>query len=50
MTRRAAELAEARPRIAGAGPPPVAYAALVLDSAGRKESQLAADQANAIVY
>ena len=50
MTRRAAELAEERPRIAGASPPPVAYAVLVLDSAGRKESQLAADQDNAIVY
>ena len=50
MTRRAAELAEERPRIGGASPPPVAYAVLVLDSAGRKESQLAADQDNAIVY
>ena len=49
-TRRAAALAEERPRIAGASPPPVAYAVLVLDSAGRKESQLAADQDNAIVY
>ena len=39
-----------RLRIAGAGPPPVAYAVLVLGSAGRKESQLAADQDNAIVY
>ena len=50
MTRRAAELAEERLRSEGAGPPPVAYAVLVLGSAGRKESQLAADQDNAIVY
>ena len=34
----------------GLGPPPVAYAVLVLGSAGRGESQLAADQDNAIVY
>jgi signal-transduction protein with cAMP-binding, CBS, and nucleotidyltransferase domain len=46
-TRRAAELAEERPRIAGASPPPVPYAVLVLDSVGRKESPLAADQDNA---
>ena len=50
MTRRAAELAEERLRTEGAGPPPVAYAVLVLGSAGRGESQLAADQDNAIVY
>ena len=50
MTRRAAELAEERLRIAGASPPPVTYAVLVLGSAGHKESQLAADQDNAIVY
>jgi len=50
MTRRATELAEERLRSAGAGPPPVAYAVLVLGSAGRNESQLAADQDNAIVY
>ena len=34
----------------GLGPPPVPYAVLVLGSAGRGESQLAADQDNAIVY
>ena len=50
MTRRAAELAEERLRTEGVGPPPVAYAVLVLGSAGRRESQLAADQDNAIVY
>jgi DNA polymerase-3 subunit epsilon/CBS domain-containing protein len=50
MTRRAAELAQARLESEGAGPPPVAYAVLVLGSAGRGESQLAADQDNAIVY
>jgi DNA polymerase-3 subunit epsilon/CBS domain-containing protein len=46
MTRRAAQLAEQRV----ASPPPVAYAVMVLGSAGRGESQLAADQDNAIVY
>lgn len=50
MTRRAAQLAEDRMASAGAGPPPVAYAVMVLGSAGRGESQLAADQDNAIVY
>lgn len=50
MTRRAAELAEERLRTIGLGAPPVAYAVLVLGSAGRGESQLAADQDNAIVY
>jgi CBS domain-containing protein len=50
MTRRAAELAEERMRNEGLGPPPVPYAVLVLGSAGRGESQLAADQDNAIVY
>ena len=50
MTRRAAQLAEARLLSQGAGPPPVPYAVLVLGSAGRGESQLAADQDNAIVY
>ena len=34
----------------GKGPPPVPYAVLVLGSAGRGESLLAADQDNAIVY
>jgi DNA polymerase-3 subunit epsilon/CBS domain-containing protein len=50
MTRRAAELAQARVESEGAGPPPTAFAVLVLGSAGRGESQLAADQDNAIVY
>jgi DNA polymerase-3 subunit epsilon/CBS domain-containing protein len=50
MTRRAAELAEAQMQAGGLGPPPVPYAVLVLGSAGRGESQLAADQDNAIVY
>ena len=50
MTRRAAELAEARMRDDGAGPPPVPYCVLVLGSAGRGESLLAADQDNAIVF
>jgi DNA polymerase-3 subunit epsilon/CBS domain-containing protein len=50
MTRRAAELAEAQLLGEGAGAPPVAYAVMVLGSGGRGESQLAADQDNAIVY
>jgi DNA polymerase-3 subunit epsilon/CBS domain-containing protein len=50
LTRRAAELAEARLAQAGKGPPPATYAVLVLGSAGRGESLLAADQDNAIVY
>jgi DNA polymerase-3 subunit epsilon/CBS domain-containing protein len=50
MTRRAAELAEETMRADGLGSPPVPYAVLVLGSAGRGESQLAADQDNAIVY
>jgi DNA polymerase-3 subunit epsilon/CBS domain-containing protein len=50
LTRRAAELAEARLLAAAKGPPPVDYAVLVLGSAGRGESMLAADQDNAIVY
>jgi DNA polymerase-3 subunit epsilon/CBS domain-containing protein len=50
MTRRAAELAEDAMRAEGLGEPPVPYAVLVLGSAGRGESQLAADQDNAIVY
>jgi DNA polymerase-3 subunit epsilon/CBS domain-containing protein len=50
MTRRAAQLAEARLADEGAGPPPVPFAVMVLGSAGRGESQLAADQDNAIVY
>jgi DNA polymerase-3 subunit epsilon/CBS domain-containing protein len=50
LTRRAAELGEARMRAAGRGGPPVPYALLVLGSAGRGESLLAADQDNAIVF
>lgn len=45
LTRRAAEIAAAE-----LGPAPVPYAVLVLGSAGRGESLLAADQDNAIVY
>jgi DNA polymerase-3 subunit epsilon/CBS domain-containing protein len=50
LTRRAAQLAEARMEADGKGRPPVSYAVLVLGSAGRGESLLAADQDNAIVY
>ncbi len=50
MTRRAAELALERMRSEGGGNPPVAYCVMVLGSAARGESQLAADQDNAIVY
>lgn len=50
MTRRAAQLAEAEMEAAGLGKAPVPFAVLVLGSAGRGESQLAADQDNAIVY
>jgi DNA polymerase-3 subunit epsilon/CBS domain-containing protein len=50
MTRRAAELAQRRMLDRGMGLPPVAHAVIVLGSAGRGESQLAADQDNAIVY
>ncbi len=50
LTRRAAELAEQRMRQDGKGGPPCPYALLVLGSAGRGESLLAADQDNAIVY
>lgn len=50
ITRRAAELAEAKLAADGRGPPPCTYAVLVLGSAGRGESLLAADQDNAIVY
>jgi CBS domain-containing protein len=50
MTRRAAELAEAAMLQEGLGPPPAPYCVLVLGSAGRGESLLAADQDNAIVH
>ncbi len=49
MTARAAEIAEAELLSAGHGPPPADYALLVLGSAGRGESLLAADQDNALV-
>jgi DNA polymerase-3 subunit epsilon/CBS domain-containing protein len=50
ITRRAAELGERRLLDEGRGPPPVPYAVLVLGSAARGESLLAADQDNAIVF
>jgi DNA polymerase-3 subunit epsilon/CBS domain-containing protein len=50
LTRRAARLAEQRLADAGRGGPPTAYALMVLGSAGRGESLLAADQDHAIVY
>ncbi len=50
MTRRAAQLAEARMIEDGKGGPPVPYCVLVLGSAGRGESLLAADQDNAVVF
>ncbi len=50
LARRAAQLAEERMRADGHGEPPVAYALLVLGSAGRGESLLAADQDHALVF
>lgn len=50
LTRRAAELAVESMAADGLGAPPAAFAVLVLGSAGRGESLLAADQDNAIVY
>ena len=50
LTRRAAQIAEARLAADGWGPPPCRYGLLVLGSAGRGESLLAADQDNAIVF
>lgn len=50
ITRRSAEMAEAAMARSGRGSPPVGYAVLVLGSAGRGESLLAADQDNAIIY
>lgn len=49
-TRRASELAEQTMVADGWGGPPVPYAVIVMGSAGRGESLLAADQDNAIVY
>ena len=50
LTRRAAQLAELAMQADGWGAPPVAFAVMVLGSAGRGESLLAADQDNAIVF
>ncbi|MFN3744493.1 MAG: DUF294 nucleotidyltransferase-like domain-containing protein [Hyphomicrobiaceae bacterium] len=50
IARRAASMAEQRLAAAGRGEPPVAYALMILGSAGRGESLLAADQDHAIVY
>jgi DNA polymerase-3 subunit epsilon/CBS domain-containing protein len=50
LTRRSAEIAEARMMAAGQGKPPVPYAVMVLGSGGRGESLLSPDQDNAIVY
>jgi CBS domain-containing protein len=50
ITGRAAALAERALVEVGEGPPPAPYAFLVLGSAGRGESLLAADQDNAIVH
>lgn len=50
VTARAAALAERRLLEQGLGPPPCPYATLVLGSAGRGESLLAADQDNALVF
>jgi CBS domain-containing protein len=50
MTARAAVLAERALVVRGFGPPPRAYAVMVLGSAGRGESLLAADQDNALIF
>lgn len=50
MTRRGATLVEEQLAADGWGPPPAAYALLVLGSAGRGESLLAFDQDNALVH
>ncbi len=50
LTRRAAQLAEAELTNGPLGPPPCAYAILVLGSAGRGESLLAMDQDNAVIF
>ena len=50
VTRRAAVLAEQRMLDAGQGDPPRPYAFLVVGSAGRGESLLAADQDNALIF
>ncbi len=50
LTRRAAILAEERMAQEGLGTPPCRYALVVLGSAGRGDSLLAADQDNAVVF
>lgn len=50
LARSAARMAEEQLTSAGRGGPPVPYALMVLGSAGRGESLLAADQDHAIVY
>ena len=50
LTRRAAEIGVARMIAEGLGQPPAPYAVMVLGSGGRRESLLAPDQDNAIVY
>ena len=50
ITKRAADLAEGEMVRGGLGGAPVPYTVLVLGSAGRDESLLAADQDNAIIY
>jgi CBS domain-containing protein len=50
LTARAGELALARMRAEGSGEPPARWCLLVLGSAGRGESLLAADQDNALVH
>jgi CBS domain-containing protein len=50
LSRQAAVIGERRMAAAGKGQPPVPYALLILGSAGRGESLLAADQDNAIIF
>lgn len=50
ITAKAAQFAELRMRETRRGTPPAGYCVLVLGSAGRGESLLAADQDNAIVF
>ncbi|HVJ41043.1 MAG TPA: DUF294 nucleotidyltransferase-like domain-containing protein [Dongiaceae bacterium] len=49
-TKRAAELALAEMEAAGRGPAPARWTLLILGSAGRSESLLAADQDNALIH
>jgi CBS domain-containing protein len=50
LTQRAAAIAQSRMITDGLGPPPCRYAVVVLGSAGRGESLLAADQDNALIF